>query len=81
MGAKILHLPNRRPKANGQPEAHGELLETRGDEIAIFLLHDTGDATAWVSPDIQTRERWNYVLDLLDQIRDGLLRFRDNQGN
>jgi hypothetical protein len=65
---KIIHLAKRLPKARNLPE---------GDELGIFMLHKDGEASAWVSEKVQTRQQWNYILDFLDKLRDRLARVRD----
>jgi hypothetical protein len=62
-------------------EEQAEPLETKGDELAIFMLHEGGHATAWVSEGVQTRQQWNYILDFLDKLRDSLARLREDEPN
>jgi hypothetical protein len=51
-----------------------------GGNVALFVLTDSGSATAWVSEDVQTTEHWDYVLDFVRQVETALLRLRAERG-
>jgi hypothetical protein len=82
MSGKVIYLTGRRPKVRNLPGAEqAKPFEIKGDEIAIFMLREGGKATAWVSENVQTRQRWNYILDFLDKLRDGLAHLREDEHN
>jgi hypothetical protein len=66
MNAKIIHLAERRPKARKLPDPNSA--EFEGDEIAILALRPDG-GWIWLSEDL-SREKLNYLLDLLDRSKD-----------
>jgi hypothetical protein len=77
MSAEVIYLAERQCKTRDIPEASGEeCIEFRGDEIAVFVLHDSGDANAWISASIQTAAQWDHIFNFLKQIEAGLLQLR-----
>lgn len=51
-----------------------------GGNVALFVLTESGSATAWVSEEVQTSEHWDYVLDFIKQVEVALLRLRAERG-
>lgn len=51
-----------------------------GGNVALFVLTESGSATAWVSEEVQTTEHWDYVLDFLRQVETALVRLRAERG-
>jgi hypothetical protein len=80
MSAKIDYVAKRLPKARNLPDKEEpEFIETHGDELAIFVLRRSGDAEAWVSEDIHTKEGWELIRDFLRQAETGLQHLRDKE--
>lgn len=89
MSAEIIPLPTRRQAVRDGPvepaevePAEVEPVETEpgDDNIALFVLTESGSATAWVSEDVQTAEHWDCVLEFLKQVEVALLRLRAERG-
>jgi hypothetical protein len=90
MSAEIIPFPTGR-QPSGQPRAQApghpvqrgaaEAAEIEpGGNVALFVLTETGAATAWVSEEVQTTEHWDYVLDFLRQVETALVRLRAERG-
>jgi hypothetical protein len=69
MSAKIIFLADLRPKEGNLPDGQPDPLEMEGDELAVFVLRGDG-GSIWLSVDLRSRERLNYVLDFLDRAKD-----------
>ena len=80
VSAKIIQLPDRKPRASGVPDDEQGFLELRGDELAIFVLRESGETSSWVRQDARTTAKhWRYIIDFLEQIDAGLSRLCDKQ--
>jgi hypothetical protein len=84
VSAEIIPFPaSRNPSDPGQAVQRGRAEEAEiepGGNVALFVLTDSGSATAWVSEDVQTTEHWDYVLDFIRQVETALLRLRAERG-
>jgi hypothetical protein len=77
MSEKIIHLARRRPKGRNLPgDVPAEPVETKGDELAIFMLHPDG-GSIWLSDDLRSREQCYYVIDFLDRARARMIELCD----